>query len=171
MHETLALDRPLEQTPQLEESITCLQCLFQNHRNTCVIASVDFSHIGPKFGDMSKIDTGILKKVEQVDRDLLAALENVAHEDFVAQLRQHHNATRVCGIVPMYTMLRLLEGTKGSLLHYDRAETAPGSFVTFASMVWKSSKEQVAGSQGRKVAKSQSRRGAKSQGPRAQSRK
>ncbi len=137
MHEAINLDQPLEQTPQLEKSIHCLQHLFQDHQKACVIASVDFSHIGPKFGDMSKLNTLALKKVEQIDRDLLAAMENVAHEDFVAQLRQHHNATRVCGIVPMYTMLRLLEGTKGSLLHYDRAETAPGSFVTFASMVWK----------------------------------
>ena len=136
MHEAIALNQPLAQTPQLEESITSLNRLVQDHPNACVIASVDFSHIGLRYGDKSAPNAAILSKGEQVDRNLLTALANVAPEEFVAQLQHHRNATQVCGIAPMYTLLRLLEGTKGSLLHYDHAETGPGSIVTFASMVW-----------------------------------
>jgi AmmeMemoRadiSam system protein B len=137
MHEMIMSNRPLDQTPQLEESITCLQRLFQDHPKACVIASVDFSHIGLRYGDSAGPNAETLKQVERIDRSLLATMENVAHEEFVAQLQQHRNATQVCGIVPIYTMLRLLDGTKGTLLHYDRAETGPGSVVTFASMVWR----------------------------------
>jgi AmmeMemoRadiSam system protein B len=114
-----------------------LQRLFQDHPKACVIASVDFSHIGLRYGDSAGPNAETLKQVERIDRSLLATMENVAHEEFVAQLQQHRNATQVCGIVPIYTMLRLLDGTKGTLLHYDRAETGPGSVVTFASMVWR----------------------------------
>jgi predicted class III extradiol MEMO1 family dioxygenase len=74
--------------------------------------------------------------VEETDRGLLAALERVDHQDFVTRLQQNRNATQVCGFVPIYTLLRLLEGTRGRLLHYDRTELSPGSFVSFASMMW-----------------------------------
>lgn len=137
VHEMIALNHPLDQTPQLEESVTCLQRLFQTHPKACVIASVDFSHVGIRYGDRAEPNAETLKKVEHADRNLLAAMENVAHEEFIAQLQRHRNATQVCGIAPMYTILRLLDGMKGTLLHYDRAETGPGSIVTFASMVWK----------------------------------
>ena len=137
MHEAIVFNTPLAQTPQLEESITGLKHLFRAYPQACLIASVDFSHIGLRYGDMSGPNAETLRKVEQVDHALLAAMEQVAPEAFIAQLQKNRNATQVCGIVPMYTLLRLIEGTKGSLLHYDRAETGPGSIVTFASMVWK----------------------------------
>jgi AmmeMemoRadiSam system protein B len=136
VHEMIALNHPLDQTPQFEESVTCLQRLFQAYPKACVIASVDFSHVGIRYGDRAGPNAETLKKVEHVDRNLLAAMENVAHEEFIAQLQQHRNATQICGVAPIYTLLRLLDGTKGTLLHYDRAETGPGSIVTFASMVW-----------------------------------
>lgn len=136
MHEALALNQPLAQTPQLEESIAALQRLWQNHPHACVIASVDFSHIGLRYGDQAEPTAATLRTVEQLDRNLLTALANVAPGEFVAHLQRNRNATQVCGIAPMYILLRLLAGAKGTLLHYDRAETGPGSTVTFASMVW-----------------------------------
>jgi MEMO1 family protein len=136
MHEALAHNQPLAETPQLEESITSLKRLFQAHPRACVIASVDFSHVGLRYGDETEPTAETLKKVEQVDRHLLSTLARVTPDEFVAQLQRHRNATQVCGVVPMYTLLRLMDGAHGSLLHYNRAETGPGSIVTFASMVW-----------------------------------
>lgn len=136
MYESIVHNKPLAQTPQLEESIRSLQRLVNAHPKACVIASVDFSHIGVNYGYQSRPDPAALKRVEQVDHTLLTAMKHVAHEDFVAQLYRNQNATQVCGIVPMYTTLRLVEETKGTLLHYDCVEFRPDSFVSFASMVW-----------------------------------
>lgn len=130
---------PLEQIPQLEESVTALQQVLRACPNTCVIASVDFSHIGVRYGHQAAPAQETLQKVEELDRELLHTMEAADHQRFVTQLYTTGNVTQVCGIVPMYTTLRVIEGTRGSLLHYDCVELSPGSFVSFASMVWKES--------------------------------
>jgi AmmeMemoRadiSam system protein B len=137
MHEAIAFNHPIEKVPQLEESINGLQRVLGEYKNACMIASVDFSHVGLRYGDLSEPNAKKLSTVEQIDRNLLAVMEQVDHKEFVAQLQQNHNITQICGVVPIYTMLRLLDGTRGSLLHYDRTESGPGSIVTFASMAWK----------------------------------
>jgi AmmeMemoRadiSam system protein B len=136
MHEAIVSNQPMDQVPQLDESIKSLHAVFEQYPGTCLVASVDFSHIGLRYGDPEEPSPQKLTMVEETDRTLLAALERVDHQDFVAQLQQNCNATQVCGFVPIYTMLRLLEGTRGTLLHYDRTELNPGSFVSFASMAW-----------------------------------
>lgn len=145
MYEAIVHNEPLAQTPQLEESIRCLHGLVKASPKTCIIASVDFSHIGVNYGHKSRPDPATLRRVGQVDHTLLTAMKHVAHEDFATQLYRNQNATQVCGIVPMYTTLRLIEGTKGTLLHYDCVEFRPDSFVSFASMVWKGPGERVKG--------------------------
>ncbi len=137
MYEAIAYNRPVEQVPQLEESIRALQRVLRNYEKACVIASVDFSHVGLRYGHRKEPTPEKLAKVERIDRSLLAAMEEVDHESFVTQLQRNRNATQVCGFVPIYTMLRLLEGTQGELLHYDQAEFGQGSYVSFASMAWK----------------------------------
>jgi predicted class III extradiol MEMO1 family dioxygenase len=84
--------------------------------------------------------------VEELDRGLLQTMEAADHQRFVTQLYATGNVTQVCGVVPMYVTLRMIEGTQGSLLHYDCVELSPGSYVSFASMVWEertNSREQV----------------------------
>lgn len=137
MYEAIMFNHPVDQVPQLEESINGLQRILRDHKKACVIASVDFSHVGLKYGHRNEPGPEKLAIVERTDRGLLTAMEQVDHEDFIAQLQRNRNVTQVCGYVPIYTMLRLLEGTKGKLLHYDRVEFGQGSYVSFASMMWK----------------------------------
>jgi MEMO1 family protein len=136
LHEMLALQQPVTETPQLQESVESLQQIMRT-RAACLVASVDFSHIGLRYGETSAPTPAMLAKVEDIDRELLTALEHGEPTEFIGRLQQDRNASRVCGIVPLYLLLRLLEDTPGTLLHYDRAELGEGSFVTFASMVWK----------------------------------
>jgi len=139
MAEAIIYKRPLEQIPQLEESVTALQQVLQAYPQACVVASVDFSHVGVRYGHQAPPAPETLQKVEELDRTLLHTMETADHQQFVTQLYNTGNVTQVCGIVPMYTMLRVIEGTRGSLLHYDCVELSPGSFVSFASMVWEES--------------------------------
>ena len=138
MYEAIFYNRPIEDVPQLQESITGLQNVLQKYRKVCVIASVDFSHVGVRYGDPAQPTPAERIQVEETDRNLLGALERADHQGFITQLQRNQNATQICGFAPIYIMLRLIEGTRGKLLHYDHTELSPGSFVSFASMVWKS---------------------------------
>ncbi len=137
LHETIYDDRSVHDVPHIDESIAALQQVLRQHGNACLIASVDFSHVGTRYGDSRAPNAETLALVERTDRALLSTLERGDYQDFLAQLTHTRNATQVCGYAPIYTMLRLLEGAKGTLLHYDRTELSQGSFVSFASMVWK----------------------------------
>ena len=137
MHEAIAFNQPIENIPQLEESIQGLQHVLRQHKKVCIIASVDFSHIGLRYGDPKEPSRERLEEVQHSDRNLLKTMEHAHHKAFIAQLQKNRNETQVCGYVPMYTMLRCLDGVRGSLLHYKQAEFGEGSFVSFASMIWK----------------------------------
>lgn len=136
MHEALTPNSHEVQIPQLEESIAALQQVMQHTPNSCVIASVDFSHIGVRYGDAASPDAHTFTQVEHTDRQLLQALAHGDHQTFIGHLQQTSNRTQVCGYAPLYTLLRILNGAQGTLLHYNRTELSPGSFVSFASMVW-----------------------------------
>ncbi len=137
MAEALYRKTPLSDVAQLEDSIIALQQVLQAYPNACVVASVDFSHIGVRYGHQAPPAPQTLQKVEELDRALLSTMETAAHRDFAARLYETGNVTQVCGVVPIYTMLRTLDGTQGTLLHYDCVELSPGSYVSFAGMVWK----------------------------------
>ena len=136
MAEAMYRQQPLADVPQLEESMTALHQVLQLYPNACLVASVDFSHIGVRYGHQAPPAPKTLAKVAELDRALLATMETAAHQAFAAQLYSTGNVTQICGIVPMYTMLRMLEGAQGKLLHYDCVELSAGSYVSFASMVW-----------------------------------
>jgi hypothetical protein len=136
MYEALYNNHPVQQVPQIEESIRALKQILATHEKACLVASVDFSHIGLRYGDAEAPDADTLTAVERVDRRLLESLELVDHQSFFDRLQDNCNATQVCGYAPMYTMMRLLNGERGRLLHYGKTELSSGSFVSFASMAW-----------------------------------
>jgi len=103
---------------------------------TAIIAGVDFAHVGEKFGDRGGLDADLLATTEAKDRRLLAALESADAERFFAEVAADRDRTRVCGLSPMYTFLRLIDDP-GRVLHYDRSdETATRSAVSYASLAF-----------------------------------
>ncbi len=102
---------------------------------TCVIAAVDFAHVGKKFGDQGGVDESFLDWVKRED---LALIENIRRGDpagFFADIHKDQDRRRVCGLSPMYTLLELLRGRAGRLLKYDIALEPPTeSAVSFASL-------------------------------------
>jgi AmmeMemoRadiSam system protein B len=74
-------------------------------RRVCVIASVDFSHVGPRYGDPQPPDAAFMQQVSQADQRLLAGVEAVNAKAFVEAAAENNNRYRVCGFAPMHTML------------------------------------------------------------------
>jgi AmmeMemoRadiSam system protein B len=106
-------------------------------RPVCVLASVDLAHIGPRYGDSFQPHPGTIRETALADERLLETVAAVNPEAFAAQLIRERNCRRICGLPPLYILLRVLEGrAAGELLRYASAEVdTHHSFVSFASMV------------------------------------
>jgi hypothetical protein len=65
-------------------------------------------------------------------------VSNADAEAFATTLVRERNRRRICGLPPLYTMLKTLERmVEGELLRYDYTKVDnEGSFVTFASMAF-----------------------------------
>jgi AmmeMemoRadiSam system protein B len=102
---------------------------------TVYVGPVDFSHIGPRFGD-PKIDDKAKTEIERIDR---AAIEPALLGDadaWFAAIASHGDATRICGFAPMYALLRCAEPGAGRLLRYEQSDEPDTSMVSVASAVW-----------------------------------
>jgi len=72
------------------------------------------------------------------DASLLKLLEQCRADDFINQINRDANSRKICGVAPLYTMAKALEGrVHGTTLHQSHAIVdEQGSFVTFASMAF-----------------------------------
>jgi AmmeMemoRadiSam system protein B len=106
-------------------------------RRTLVVAAVDFSHVGPKFGD-SLSSRAIAPESEEHDRKLLAALCALDAPGFWAEGRRTAGRFNVCGFGALACLLEILPaGTKGHLAAYGNWHEAPTrSAVSFAAAVF-----------------------------------
>ena len=104
----------------------------------CLVSSVDLAHIGPRYGDPFQPHAGTVREHEEADRQLLETMASADADTFANTLVRERNRRRICGLPPLYTMLKTLESTvEGELLRYDYTEVdGEGSFVTFGSMAF-----------------------------------
>jgi hypothetical protein len=106
-------------------------------KSVCVIASVDFSHVGPRYGDEKSPDRNFMAGVYAADQQLIAHTANLDHEGFYRAVERNNDCYRICGFSPIYTMLRSLDASSGKLLNSSETlmdETK--STVTFSSMAF-----------------------------------
>lgn len=101
---------------------------------TLYVASVDFSHVGPRFGDPALDEEGA-RAIQQVDETALNAAASGDADRWWASLAPDENATRICGLGPTWCMLRCAEPGEGRPLLYDQSPE-PGGLVSVAAMVW-----------------------------------
>jgi len=108
----------------------------EDGRKICVLASVDFSHVGPRYGDMHPPDAIFLSQVTAADQDLLAAIERVDAAAFHRAIARDRDRYRVCGYAPIYTLLAATVAKTGKRLKYGRTVIDDqNSTVTFACAV------------------------------------
>ena len=105
-------------------------------RKICMIASVDFAHVGPRYGDQRPPDAVFLAQVQGADQRLLATIESVDAQAFYQTVSREQDRYRICGFAPIYTLLSATGATRGRALKYDRATVDDQhSTVSFASAV------------------------------------
>lgn len=102
---------------------------------TVYVAGVDFSHVGPRFGD-PPLDERVKKEIEEKDRAAIEAARKGDADAWFAAIAAHQDSTRICGFAPTYAALRCTEPGEGRLLRYEASDEPDGTTVTVASMVW-----------------------------------
>jgi AmmeMemoRadiSam system protein B len=103
---------------------------------TLVVAGVDFSHIGPKFGhDMPA--RHLESRSQAHDKSLLQCLTSMDADGFWAESAKVRDQYNVCGFAALACLLELLPLSKGKLLHYETwHEESTRSAVSFAAVVF-----------------------------------
>ncbi len=136
-HQMLEEERFAHEKSLIESFVVALRkTIAEDGRKICVLASVDFSHVGPRYGDPIPPDGVFLSQVTAADWNLLTAIENVDADEFHHSVVRERDRYRICGYAPIYTLLAATEAKTGKRLKYDRATVDDqNSTVTFASAV------------------------------------
>ena len=109
----------------------------QTGKKVCFLASADLAHVGLRFGDREPPNRLSLRSLAEEDRLLLGYAERSDAEGFFTLLAREKDRRKVCGLSPIYTLLRLLEGVPGRLLKYGQSvDSNTQSVVTFASLAF-----------------------------------
>jgi len=95
-------------------------------RRIHVIASIDLSHLGPRYGDEQGLSADQAAEVEAADRALLRFAEQGDAEGFFRHNLACQDQRRVCGYSALYTLLRVLPNARGRLVRYEQT-TFPGT--------------------------------------------
>ena len=133
--------------PLDDERVSCgLQALRRivTGRGALVLASVDFAHVGPQFGDpAAAVDAATGDRVRGCDEDLLRhALVGDADAFWAAGMKDL-NARHVDALSAVYSLLSILSPVKGEMLSYGQAAApspagadgaAAGGLVSFAAL-------------------------------------
>lgn len=109
-----------------------------------IIAGADMAHVGPKFGDLEAVSDGTLNLIKERDLFSLERCENLDAEGFYRSVEQEKDWRKICGLSPIYSLLRTACVSRGKILDYDQAlEPDTGSVVSFASAAFYSQSQGV----------------------------
>jgi AmmeMemoRadiSam system protein B len=121
--------RPVEKFLQAVRKIVDL-------KRAVVIAGADLAHVGPRFGDAKPFDEGERRALDETDRESLDHATRGDAEGFWKHVAGDLETRRVCGLAPIYSLLRTIaSGSHGSLRHYEQnVDPEEGSIVSHAAL-------------------------------------
>jgi len=132
-------DSPSE-SPDVAEFIEALRtAIEESDGRVCLVAAVDFSHVGPQFGDSGLLTARMAEFAQRRDQALFGHCVECDPDGFFEEAHSDGNVTHVCGVAAVYTVLAVLEGrdAQGVVIHYGNAPTPDDtSVVTFAGMLF-----------------------------------
>jgi AmmeMemoRadiSam system protein B len=136
VHEALARGARPEQDARVARFLDALaETVAASGRRVAFVAGADLAHVGPRFGDAEPVSADALARVAAEDRAMLHAVEAGDAEAFFDHAARDGDARRVCGLSPIWTLLRATGGAPGTLRRYGQWPD-PQAVVTFASVVF-----------------------------------
>ncbi|MEJ5186089.1 MAG: AmmeMemoRadiSam system protein B [Candidatus Geothermincolales bacterium] len=137
-HQFVKEGRSPGQDPAVSSFVSALKGLIGSHGDQLLlIASADLAHVGRRFGSLLPLDGVVLSSVLAKDKEMLRFAEEGDAEGFFGYVSSEGDSRHVCGLPPIYTLLKALDGRKGTLVdHCHWFDQAEGSAVTFAALVY-----------------------------------
>ena len=122
-----------EDDPELNAVLDALRDVVRRRR-TLIIAAGDLAHVGPAFGDSVGLDVVSRAKLKVDDARSMSAVCAGDADRFLDISAAESDRRKICGLSPIYLMLRLLEGASGPYMGYDQrpADEADASAVSIA---------------------------------------
>ncbi|GAB6066530.1 AmmeMemoRadiSam system protein B [Aquifex pyrophilus] len=118
----------------LKDIANKLSKVLEDAENPLIISSVDFSHVGRKFGDPASYDTSFR------DKEYIKLLSELKNEEAFKLLESDNNRTRIDGQFTNFVFLEVLKnlGVKeGRLIDYEIYDEKPtDSKVSYAGLVF-----------------------------------
>ena len=132
-HEFTSSGSDPDDEPRITEALEILNRV-TSERRTLIIAAGDLAHMGPAFGDPSPLDEVAKTKIRSEDAESISAVCSGDSRRFLEISRNESDRRKICGLPPIYLMLRLLDGARGIHMGYDQCPADPtnGSIVSIA---------------------------------------
>ncbi|MDT8324489.1 MAG: AmmeMemoRadiSam system protein B [Bacteroidota bacterium] len=113
-------------------------------RRVVFVLSVDWSHVGRKFGD-DRDAADMLTEIHESDQRQLHMLEQCDYDGFYRELRESRNVSHIDGFACITTFFDLVNPARGRLFDYQQwHEEERASAVSFASMGFFADREGAA---------------------------
>jgi len=134
LHEAVWAGTEPEADPRVPRFLDALrETVAASSRRVCLVAGVDLAHVGPRFGDPDPNTEASLATVERADRTMLESVVAGDAQGFFARVAADRDARRICGLSPIYSLLRVLPEAPGRLIEY-RQWPDPEGAVTFCAV-------------------------------------
>jgi AmmeMemoRadiSam system protein B len=135
-HEALARGHDPEQDREVRRFLDALgETIATSDRRVALVAGADLAHVGPRFGDPEAVSAADRGRIEQEDRGMLEAVVAGDARGFFESVARDGDRRRICGLSPIYAVLRVLGGRPGALRHYGQWPD-PEGLVSYASVVF-----------------------------------
>jgi len=135
-HEALARGRRPQDDRRVARFLDALvETVAARGRRVAFVAGADLAHVGPRFGDAEPVSLEEAARLADADRAMLATVTAGDADAFFANAARDGDARRVCGLSPIWTLLRATGGAPGVLRRYAQTPD-PQCVVTFASVVF-----------------------------------
>lgn len=135
-HEALAQGGEVEGDRAVRRFLDALaETVTTSRRRVALIAAADLAHVGPRFGDPAPVSEAERAGIEREDRAMLQAVTDGDARAFFESVARDGDRRRICGLSPIYAVLRLLDGHRGVLRHYGQWPD-PQGLVSYASVVF-----------------------------------
>jgi len=108
----------------------------ESGKKVALIASGDFAHLGPKYGDRETFAAIREDEIKAEDDKMLDHLAKGDAESFFQQIAQIEDQRKICGLAPIYMICKIAEPGRGEILKwavsYDSETKSAVSFAAIA---------------------------------------
>jgi AmmeMemoRadiSam system protein B len=135
-HDALARGVGVEADARVPRFLEALaETVVASGRRVALIAGADLAHVGPRFGDPEPVSEPERERIAREDRAMLQTVEAGDAAAFFASVADDQDRRRICGLSPIYALLRALGPRPGVVRHYGQWPD-PQAVVSYASVVF-----------------------------------